>query len=138
MNVKVVKVTLSRPIEVEIPDVCIGCGADFSLGGLVEDQYTATQQAVKRSDGGVAEYADGLEEVISEDFFVIGYRCKCGRQLVTTEGDHASDADCVTGGALDEAGACGICGVAAGDPCGACDGRRYHMDDCEDMNAGKA
>jgi len=40
---------------------------------------------------------------------------------------HVTDADCTR---LDDNGACLDCGIAAGEPCEVCEGRRFHADGC--------
>lgn len=44
---------------------------------------------------------------------------------------HTRDADCTVGAD----GCCTTCGVADGDPCPSCTGRRFHRDACPELEA---
>jgi len=83
MKTKIIRIE-THEVEADLPNDCPECGADFTKpGALLEDTWAATEAGCYLDVSDVTY--DGQSETLDISSLITGYRCRCGKVIVTTE-----------------------------------------------------
>ncbi|MES2339237.1 MAG: hypothetical protein V4537_14180 [Pseudomonadota bacterium] len=94
MKVALQRIVLTE-VEADVPDACPECGADFKAVemNLVEESYVASSQGCFMSSAGDRLLDYDVGEFHYEADIVVGYQCRCGHVLASTEGAASDPTD---------------------------------------------